>query len=201
MDVSFLCSSLYSVISNSYDTQSEQNRHPGEKRVSWMFCFVFWSGGIPPMRWIVNFDQDLLDGLVLAAQIAAYCPYLVRGFLIFCKFYAFYECQCVCSSLQCWGVHWVQAAGVWLWCELQVQLWVVGAGGRRPGSLTLFITKLLGTWGTARCPEGHSRSRWSRKSQIFTHSDWGCVRAQGFLCRGPSSEAPAPGYCTKIKLF
>ncbi|XP_066033096.1 cilia- and flagella-associated protein 47 [Chamaea fasciata] len=34
-------------------------------------------GGIPPMRWIVNFDQDLLDGLVLAAQIAAYCPYLI----------------------------------------------------------------------------------------------------------------------------
>ncbi|NXU12750.1 CFA47 protein, partial [Pardalotus punctatus] len=34
-------------------------------------------GGIPPMRWIVNFDQDLLDGLVLAAQMAAYCPYLI----------------------------------------------------------------------------------------------------------------------------
>ncbi|NWW21493.1 CFA47 protein, partial [Falcunculus frontatus] len=34
-------------------------------------------GGIPPMRWIVNFDRDLLDGLVLAAQIAAYCPYLI----------------------------------------------------------------------------------------------------------------------------
>lgn len=32
------------------------------------------------MRWIVNFDKDLLDGLVLAAQIAAYCPYLVRRF-------------------------------------------------------------------------------------------------------------------------
>ncbi|NXC08189.1 CFA47 protein, partial [Orthonyx spaldingii] len=34
-------------------------------------------GGIPPMRWIVNFDQDLLDSLVLAAQMAAYCPYLI----------------------------------------------------------------------------------------------------------------------------
>ncbi|NWZ36734.1 CFA47 protein, partial [Brachypodius atriceps] len=34
-------------------------------------------GGIPPTRWIVNFDQDLLDGLVLAAQVAAYCPYLI----------------------------------------------------------------------------------------------------------------------------
>ncbi|XP_077637788.1 cilia- and flagella-associated protein 47 [Lonchura striata] len=34
-------------------------------------------GGIPPMRWIVNFDHDLLDGLVLAALVAAYCPYLI----------------------------------------------------------------------------------------------------------------------------
>ncbi|NXO89573.1 CFA47 protein, partial [Certhia brachydactyla] len=34
-------------------------------------------GGIPPMRWIVNFDRDLLDGLVLAAQMATYCPYLI----------------------------------------------------------------------------------------------------------------------------
>lgn len=29
----------------------------------------------------MNFDQDLLDGLVLAAQLAAYCPYLVKVFL------------------------------------------------------------------------------------------------------------------------
>eukprot|EP00075_Anas_platyrhynchos_P015570 XP_027304823.1 cilia- and flagella-associated protein 47 [Anas platyrhynchos] len=34
-------------------------------------------GEVPPMRWIVNFDRDLLDGLVLAAQLAAYCPYLI----------------------------------------------------------------------------------------------------------------------------
>ncbi|NWH29413.1 CFA47 protein, partial [Chloropsis hardwickii] len=34
-------------------------------------------GGIPPTRWVVNFDQDLLDGLVLAAQMAAYCPFLI----------------------------------------------------------------------------------------------------------------------------
>lgn len=25
------------------------------------------------------------------------------------------------------------AAGVWLWCELKVELWVLGAQGRRPG--------------------------------------------------------------------
>ncbi|NWV14566.1 CFA47 protein, partial [Ptilonorhynchus violaceus] len=34
-------------------------------------------GGIPPMRWIVNFDRDLQDGLVVAAQMATYCPYLI----------------------------------------------------------------------------------------------------------------------------
>ncbi|XP_060129517.1 cilia- and flagella-associated protein 47 isoform X2 [Zootoca vivipara] len=34
-------------------------------------------GDIPPTRWIVNFDKDLLDGLVLAAQVARYCPYLI----------------------------------------------------------------------------------------------------------------------------
>lgn len=40
--------------------------------------FPFRTGDIPPTRWIVNFDRDLLDGLVLAAQVANYCPYLVR---------------------------------------------------------------------------------------------------------------------------
>ncbi|XP_068919939.1 cilia- and flagella-associated protein 47 [Petaurus breviceps papuanus] len=34
--------------------------------------------GLPPLeKWIVNFDKDLFDGLVLAAQVAAYCPFLI----------------------------------------------------------------------------------------------------------------------------
>ncbi|XP_072471294.1 cilia- and flagella-associated protein 47 isoform X2 [Notamacropus eugenii] len=34
--------------------------------------------GLPPIeKWIVNFDKDLFDGLVLAAQVAAYCPFLI----------------------------------------------------------------------------------------------------------------------------
>jgi len=37
-------------------------------------------GGVPPSRWIVNFDFNLLDGLVLAALLAAYAPFLVRYF-------------------------------------------------------------------------------------------------------------------------
>uniref|UniRef100_A0A665SZL6 Calponin-homology (CH) domain-containing protein n=1 Tax=Echeneis naucrates TaxID=173247 RepID=A0A665SZL6_ECHNA len=34
-------------------------------------------GDVPSARWIVNFDLDLKDGLVLAALLAAYCPYLI----------------------------------------------------------------------------------------------------------------------------
>uniref|UniRef100_A0A8C3S4G3 Calponin-homology (CH) domain-containing protein n=1 Tax=Chelydra serpentina TaxID=8475 RepID=A0A8C3S4G3_CHESE len=42
------------------------------RKIAWKDCQK-----VPPMRWIVNFDRDLLDGLVLAAQVAAYCPYLI----------------------------------------------------------------------------------------------------------------------------
>nr|XP_039264663.1 cilia- and flagella-associated protein 47-like isoform X2 [Styela clava] len=34
-------------------------------------------GGVPPSRWVVNFDFDLLDGLVIAAVVAAHCPWLI----------------------------------------------------------------------------------------------------------------------------
>uniref|UniRef100_A0A672IQT0 Calponin-homology (CH) domain-containing protein n=1 Tax=Salarias fasciatus TaxID=181472 RepID=A0A672IQT0_SALFA len=34
---------------------------------------------VPSARWIVNFDLDLTDGLVLAALLAAYCPYLTSS--------------------------------------------------------------------------------------------------------------------------
>uniref|UniRef100_A0A3B5R0Y9 Calponin-homology (CH) domain-containing protein n=1 Tax=Xiphophorus maculatus TaxID=8083 RepID=A0A3B5R0Y9_XIPMA len=34
---------------------------------------------IPTSRWIVNFDLDFADGLVLGALIAAHCPYLIRS--------------------------------------------------------------------------------------------------------------------------
>uniref|UniRef100_A0A1I8GWP8 Calponin-homology (CH) domain-containing protein n=1 Tax=Macrostomum lignano TaxID=282301 RepID=A0A1I8GWP8_9PLAT len=38
-------------------------------------------GGVPPARWVINFDHDLLDGLVLAAVIGAHCPYLIDSHL------------------------------------------------------------------------------------------------------------------------
>ena len=36
-------------------------------------------GGVPPSRWIVNYDFDLLDGLVLGAVLGAHMPFLVRN--------------------------------------------------------------------------------------------------------------------------
>ncbi|XP_075056414.1 cilia- and flagella-associated protein 47 [Mixophyes fleayi] len=49
------------------------------KKVVWINCK---KGDIPPTRWIMNFDKDLLDGLVLAALLAAYCPYLISTHFI-----------------------------------------------------------------------------------------------------------------------
>uniref|UniRef100_UPI00398E85F1 cilia- and flagella-associated protein 47-like isoform X2 n=1 Tax=Pristiophorus japonicus TaxID=55135 RepID=UPI00398E85F1 len=40
----------------------------------WECCL---KGAVPSTRWIINFDLDLLDGLVLAAVLAAYCPDLI----------------------------------------------------------------------------------------------------------------------------
>ena len=44
-----------------------------------VFSFAILSGGVPPSRWVVNFDYDLLDGLVLAAVLAAHVPFLVSS--------------------------------------------------------------------------------------------------------------------------
>ncbi|XP_078698604.1 cilia- and flagella-associated protein 47-like isoform X8 [Branchiostoma floridae x Branchiostoma belcheri] len=38
-------------------------------------------GGVPPSRWVVNFDFDLLDGLVLGAVLAAHVPFLIKTHL------------------------------------------------------------------------------------------------------------------------
>ncbi|XP_027494225.1 cilia- and flagella-associated protein 47 isoform X1 [Corapipo altera] len=55
------------------------NNYETNRKIVWKDC---QKGGVPPRRWIVNFDQDLLDGLVLAAQVAAYCPYLISTHFI-----------------------------------------------------------------------------------------------------------------------
>ena len=37
-----------------------------------------WSKNPPPARWIVNFDYDWMDGLVLATIIAKFCPWVIE---------------------------------------------------------------------------------------------------------------------------
>ncbi|XP_062432984.1 cilia- and flagella-associated protein 47 [Rhea pennata] len=68
-----LSSNIYSpherIILNWLNKHYEKNR-----KIVWKDC---QKGEVPPMRWIINFDRDLLDGLVLAAQLASYCPYLI----------------------------------------------------------------------------------------------------------------------------
>ena len=36
-------------------------------------------GSTPPCRWIVNFDVDFMDGLVLAALVSAHVPFVVSN--------------------------------------------------------------------------------------------------------------------------
>ena len=37
---------------------------------------------MPPSRWVVNFDFDLLDGLVIGALLGAHLPFLINTHLI-----------------------------------------------------------------------------------------------------------------------
>lgn len=47
-----------------------------------MGVFSFVIGGVPPSRWIVNYDFDLLDGLVIGAVLGAHMPFLVGKILL-----------------------------------------------------------------------------------------------------------------------
>jgi hypothetical protein len=38
---------------------------------------MFISANIPSGRWIVNFDIDLVDSIVIGTVLGAYCPFLV----------------------------------------------------------------------------------------------------------------------------
>ncbi|XP_047432995.1 cilia and flagella-associated protein 47-like isoform X3 [Mugil cephalus] len=67
-----LASNIYS----SWELQllSWLNMHYQSMRKS-----IWDAGEAPSDRWIVNFDLDLTDGVVLAALLAAHCPYLIRS--------------------------------------------------------------------------------------------------------------------------
>ena len=39
-----------------------------------------WATDLPAARWIVNFDYDWMDGLVLATILAKFCPWVSAKF-------------------------------------------------------------------------------------------------------------------------
>ncbi|XP_020737338.2 cilia- and flagella-associated protein 47 [Odocoileus virginianus] len=74
----FASSNIYStperILLSWMNTIYENSRH-----VIWKNC---QKGVIPPEKWIVNFDKDLLDGLVFATVLGAYCPFLIESHFI-----------------------------------------------------------------------------------------------------------------------
>ncbi|XP_052708553.1 cilia and flagella-associated protein 47-like isoform X1 [Crassostrea angulata] len=72
-----LSSNIYSVgeriilswLNHHYETYRER---------IWTGCS---KGGVPPSRWIVNYDFDLLDGLVIGAVLGAHMPFLIKTHL------------------------------------------------------------------------------------------------------------------------
>ena len=51
-------------------------------------------GSSPPCRWIVNFDVDFMDGLVLAALVGAHVPFVVSYFILdlYNNGFCFFQC-------------------------------------------------------------------------------------------------------------
>uniref|UniRef100_A0A8C9DPY6 Cilia and flagella associated protein 47 n=1 Tax=Prolemur simus TaxID=1328070 RepID=A0A8C9DPY6_PROSS len=91
----FVSSNIYSnserILLSWLNTNYENARH-----VIWKSCH---KDIIPSERWIVNFDKDLLDGLVFATQLGAYCPFLIESHLI--NMYTRPKCpeQCLHNNL------------------------------------------------------------------------------------------------------
>lgn len=57
-------------------------------RDTMIFCVKPTVGSRPPCRWIVNFDVDFMDGLVLAALVSAHAPFVVSDTETFVYLYA-----------------------------------------------------------------------------------------------------------------
>ncbi|XP_012663036.2 cilia- and flagella-associated protein 47 [Otolemur garnettii] len=74
----FISSNIYShserILLSWLNTNYENTRH-----IIWKDCH---RDIIPSEKWIVNFDTDLSDGLVLATQLGAYCPFLIETHFI-----------------------------------------------------------------------------------------------------------------------
>uniref|UniRef100_A0A9L0INA6 Calponin-homology (CH) domain-containing protein n=1 Tax=Equus asinus TaxID=9793 RepID=A0A9L0INA6_EQUAS len=71
----FMSSNIYSnserILLNWMNTNYENTRH-----IIWKDCVI------PSERWIINFDKDLLDGLVFATLLGAYCPFLIESHFV-----------------------------------------------------------------------------------------------------------------------
>ncbi|XP_041462969.1 cilia- and flagella-associated protein 47-like isoform X1 [Lytechinus variegatus] len=82
-----LCSNIYSVgerillswLNHHYEHQRQKIWNNCDK--AFLTLYNPPPGGVPPSRWVVNFDYDLLDGLVLAAVLAAHVPFLIKTHL------------------------------------------------------------------------------------------------------------------------
>ncbi|PIK59126.1 hypothetical protein BSL78_03931 [Apostichopus japonicus] len=73
-----LCSNIYCV--GERILLSWLNHHYENQRHK-IWCNA-QKGGVPASRWVVNFDYDLLDGLVLGAILAAHVPFLINTHLV-----------------------------------------------------------------------------------------------------------------------
>ncbi|XP_032955842.1 cilia- and flagella-associated protein 47 [Rhinolophus ferrumequinum] len=73
----FKSSNIYSnperVLLSWMNTNYENTRH-----IIWKNIHKGDTDDMPSERWIVNFDKDLSDGLVLATLLGAYCPFLIE---------------------------------------------------------------------------------------------------------------------------
>jgi hypothetical protein len=47
------------------------------KTIEHDYCLILILANMPSGRWIVNFDIDLVDSIVLGTVLGAYCPFLV----------------------------------------------------------------------------------------------------------------------------
>jgi hypothetical protein len=64
---------------SNYREQVWEHREQCKNKIDLMKTrtFIFISANMPSGRWIVNFDIDLVDSIVLGTVLGAYCPFLV----------------------------------------------------------------------------------------------------------------------------
>ncbi|XP_055987073.1 cilia- and flagella-associated protein 47 [Sorex fumeus] len=74
----FISSNMYSNSERLLLSWMNTN-YENARQIIWKNCP---RGVAPCERWIINFDTDLSDGLVLGTQFGAYCPFLIDSYLV-----------------------------------------------------------------------------------------------------------------------